>query len=103
LTIDENTKTVSIGSRDWLEASKELLIRSHLFQVGEMHILAESLERSTQFTMTGYENPVPVNTEYEGALLTERLNNAYRDDELEPEEREFLDLTREHFSRLDDE
>ena len=35
--------------------------------------------------------------------LTERLNEAYRDDELEPEEREFLELTREHFSRLDDE
>ncbi len=35
--------------------------------------------------------------------LTERLNEAYRDDDLEPEEREFLDLTREHFSRLDDE
>jgi hypothetical protein len=35
--------------------------------------------------------------------LIERLNEAYHDDELEPEEREFLDLTREHFSRLDDE
>lgn len=35
--------------------------------------------------------------------LTERLNDAYRDDNLEPEEREFLDLAREHFSRLDDE
>jgi hypothetical protein len=35
--------------------------------------------------------------------LTERLNEAYRDDNLEPEEREFLELTREHFSRLDDE
>ncbi len=53
-----------------------------------MDILAESLEHSTQFTMTGHENPASP--------------NAYRDDELEPEEREFLDLTREHFSRLDD-
>ena len=35
--------------------------------------------------------------------LSERLDEAYRDDELEPVEREFLDLTREHFSRLDDE
>jgi hypothetical protein len=35
--------------------------------------------------------------------LAERLDDAYRDDELEPEEREFLDLTREHFSRLNDE
>lgn len=35
--------------------------------------------------------------------LTERLNEAYRNDHLEPEEREFLDLTREHFSRLGDE
>ena len=35
--------------------------------------------------------------------LEERLNEAYRDDDLEPEEREFLELTREHFSRLDDE
>jgi len=34
--------------------------------------------------------------------LTERLNEAYRNDQLEPEEREFLDLTREHFSRLDE-
>ncbi len=33
---------------------------------------------------------------------TERLNEAYREDGLEPEEREFLELTREHFSRLDD-
>jgi hypothetical protein len=35
--------------------------------------------------------------------LTERLSEAYSGDDLEPEEREFLDLTREHFSRLDDE
>ena len=35
--------------------------------------------------------------------VVERLNEAYADDELEPQEREFLDLTREHFSRLDDE
>jgi hypothetical protein len=35
--------------------------------------------------------------------LTERLNEVYRDDDLEPEEQEFLELTREHFSRLDDE
>jgi hypothetical protein len=35
--------------------------------------------------------------------LSERLDEAYRDDELEPVEREFLELTREHFSRLDDE
>ncbi len=34
--------------------------------------------------------------------VTERLNEAYRDDELEPQEREFLDLSREHFSRLDE-
>jgi len=33
--------------------------------------------------------------------LTERLNEAYGDD-LEPEEREFLELTKERFSRLDD-
>lgn len=79
---------MSIGSRDWLEASQGLLIQSHLFRVGKMDILAESLEHSTQFTMTGHENPASP--------------NAYRDDELEPEEREFLDLTREHFSRLDD-
>ncbi len=88
MTIDENTKTVSIGSRDWLEASKGLLIRSHLFLVGEMNVLAESWGHSTQFTMTGHENPVSP--------------DAYSDSELEPEEREFLDLTREHFSRLDD-
>jgi hypothetical protein len=54
--------------------------------------------------------PKPVNANWktsgQGRLVksvTERLNEAYRDDELEPEEREFLDLTREHFSRLDDE
>ena len=88
MTIDENTMTVSIGSRDWLEVSKDWMIRSHLFQVGKMDILAKSWEPSTQFTMTGHENPVSP--------------EAYRDDELEPEEREFLDLTREHFSRLDD-
>jgi hypothetical protein len=33
--------------------------------------------------------------------VNERLNEAYRDDELEPQEREFLNLTREHFSRFD--
>lgn len=35
--------------------------------------------------------------------VAERLEEAYGGDELEPQEREFLDLTREHFSRLDDE
>jgi hypothetical protein len=35
--------------------------------------------------------------------IGERLNEAYRDDDLEPEDREFLELSREHFSRLDDE
>ncbi len=35
--------------------------------------------------------------------ITERLNEAHRDNDLEPEEREFLELTREHFSRLDEE
>ena len=35
--------------------------------------------------------------------LAERVNEAYRDDYLEAEEQEFLELTREHFSRLDDE
>jgi len=35
--------------------------------------------------------------------VAERLEEAYGDDELEPQEREFLDLSREHFSRLDDE
>lgn len=39
----------------------------------------------------------------EGKMLTERLDEAYRNDDLEPEEREFLELSREHFSRLDDE
>jgi hypothetical protein len=34
--------------------------------------------------------------------ITERLNEAYQDDDLEPEEREFLELSREHFSRLDE-
>jgi hypothetical protein len=103
LTIDENTRTVSVESRDWLEASKDMQIRSYLLLVGKMDILTESLERSTQFTMVGYETPIPMSGEYESTLLTERLNEAYCDDDIEPEEREFLDLTREHFSRLDDE
>jgi hypothetical protein len=88
LTIDENTKTVSIGSRDWPEVGKDWIIQSHLFRVVKWDVLAESWEPSTQITMTGRENPA--------------APDAYRDDELEPEEREFLDLTREQFSRLDD-
>jgi len=45
-----------------------------------------------------FTTPIP----HDEKTLTERLNDAYRNDHLEPEEREFLDLTREHFSRLDE-
>jgi len=38
-----------------------------------------------------------------GKTLAERLDEAYRNDHLEPQEREFLELAKEHFSRLDDE
>ena len=38
-----------------------------------------------------------------GKTLAERLDEAYRNDYLEPQEQEFLELAKEHFSRLDDE
>ena len=83
-----NTLTMNVGSRNWLEA-------------GDMRVIPEFFEQSTLYTAPRYDLPVP-SREYENSWLTKRLNEAYRDDELEPEEREFLDLTREHFSRLDD-
>lgn len=102
MSFNETPQTISVGSRDWLGASKDMEIRGYLPPEGTVEVTAELLEYVTQFTVTSYEIPVPANRDYESALLTERLNDAYRDDELEPEEREFLDLTREHFSRLDD-
>ena len=103
MSFDENTRTISVGSQEWLEASKNMEIRGYLPPEGAVEITTELLEHVTQFTAPSYEIPTPRSREYESGRLTERLNKAYRSDELEPEEREFLELTREHFSRLDDE
>lgn len=103
MSFDENTQTMNVGSSDWLEASKDMKIRSYLPPVGNVRITVRPVEQDAQITITGYELPILVGGEYEGARLAERLNEAYHGDELEPEEREFLELTREHFSRLDDE
>jgi hypothetical protein len=61
-------------------------------RTGSMEVLYST--RRTTFTFPIYPHE---------KTLTERLNEVYRDDELEPEEREFLELAREHVSRLDDE
>lgn len=60
MALDENTRTTSVGSRDWLEASKELRIQGYLPAVGKVDIITEFLESSTQVTMTGYGIPISV-------------------------------------------
>jgi hypothetical protein len=60
--------------------------------------LAE-LEESQHITLEINEDPL---AEQRSEQLTSRLNDAYGGGP-EPEELEFLGLTREHFGRLDDE
>ena len=98
MSFDENTKTMNVEAREWLEASEIVEVRGYLLPVETV----EPMQSSIQFTATGFEIPVPTGREHQSTSLTARLNEAYRDDVLEPEEREFLELTREHFSRLDE-
>jgi hypothetical protein len=65
MSFDENTQTTSVGSRDWLEASKGMEIRGYLPPVDTVELTTESLEQSTQFTATGYLIPVPTSGELE--------------------------------------
>jgi hypothetical protein len=96
LSFDENTQTMNVEARDWLETGEIVEVRGYLLPVDTV----EPVEKSTPLTVMGFEVPVRTDGSNEGARLTERLNEAYRNDHLEPQEREFLDLTREHFSRL---
>jgi hypothetical protein len=57
-----------------------------------------SMEVRSSARRLTFTTPIPQDEK----TLTERLNEAFRNNHLEPEEREFLDLTREHFSRLDE-
>ena len=95
MTFDEN-KTMNLGTHDWLQASRNMHIRvqSYLPSVSEAEIAVDSVERYIQLTVPSYEIPVP---------LAERLDEAYRDDALTPEERELLDDAANQFgSRLSD-
>lgn len=102
MSFNENTQTMNVGSHDWLEASKDMQIRSYLPSAGYAEIITGPATQDIEQTTTACGIPVPMSVRHENVRLTERLNEAYRDDELEPEEREFLELTREHFTRLDD-
>lgn len=101
MSYNENTQTMNIGSNDWLEASKDndMQIRSYLTPVGNVRIIVRPTEQDTQIIVTGYERLVLAGGEYENTRLAERLNEAYQDDELAPEEKELLDLTAEQFGR----
>jgi hypothetical protein len=48
LTIDENRQTMSVGSRDWIEASKDMKMASYLPTVSNIGVTAEPVERETQ-------------------------------------------------------
>jgi transcription antitermination factor NusA-like protein len=101
MSFDESTQTMNVGRNDWLEASKDkdMQIRSYLTPVGSVRIAVRPAEQDTQIIVTGYELPVLAGEEYENTRLTERLNEAYQDYELEPEEKELLDLAAEQFGR----
>jgi hypothetical protein len=48
MSFDENTQTMSVGSQDWLEASKGMQIRSYLSPMGNVEITGESVEHNPQ-------------------------------------------------------
>ena len=48
MSFDEDTQTMSVGSSDWLEASKNMEIRSYLPPVGNVVITAMPVERDAQ-------------------------------------------------------
>jgi hypothetical protein len=98
MSFDEGTQTMSVGSQDWLEASKNWQIRSYLPPVGDIEIAAGSVEQAIQLTATGYQIPVPMSREYESARLTEELNEVY-DGEMEEEEKQITQHVKEYHRR----
>jgi hypothetical protein len=48
MSFDENTHTMSVGSQDWLEASKGMQIRSYLSPMGNVEITGESVAHNAQ-------------------------------------------------------
>lgn len=68
MSFDERTQTMNIGTRDWLEASKNLKIRAYLPPLIPVEPGTESPDRGTQFTATGYEIPVTTKDVFEEAL-----------------------------------
>ena len=52
MSFDENTQTMSVGSRDWLEASKDMQIRSYLPPMGNVKITGESVEHNPRTNRT---------------------------------------------------
>lgn len=103
MSFDERTQTMNIGTPDWLEASKGMLIRSYLPPtVGGAEMVVEPMGQDTQFAATDYLIPVPESTDHEIARLTEELNEVY-DGEMEEEEQEIAQHVKEyHRRRLSD-
>ena len=99
MSFDENTQTMNVGSRDWLEASKDMRVQGYLPPTGAVHLVAGSLERSTQVTATGYGVRVLTNWDSEDAQLTEEINGVY-DEELEQEDEEFLAHVKSYQGRV---
>lgn len=98
MSFDESTQTMSVGSQDWLEVSKRWQIRSYLPPVGNVEIVAGSVEQAIQLTATGYEISVPTSRKRESAQLTEELNEVY-DGEMEEEERQITQHVKEYHRR----
>jgi kynureninase len=73
LSFDEHTQTVSVGTNDWLEASKDMQIRGYLPPVSRVATTTGFLEPITQLTATGHEVPAPVGEDIEHALDTVNL------------------------------
>jgi hypothetical protein len=73
-------------------------------QDGEVSVQhSEPVTGSPQAIIYLHANFTEVGPQDADKTLAERLDEAYRNDHLEPQEREFLELAQEHFSRLDDE
>ena len=48
LSYDENTQSISIGTRDWLEASEEMQVRSYLPPVDNVDITGVPAEHKSR-------------------------------------------------------
>lgn len=99
MSFDENTHTMNIGGRDWIEASKDMQVQGYLPPTSEVYVVTGLLEQSNQFTITGHGVHVFIDEVSESEQLIEEINDAY-DEELEQEDEEFLAHVKSYQGRV---